>query len=498
MDPVMTAGDLPARKVFSMIERTKTEFALEVSGQISPCDAVMESQFDGTMVIIEENNVKLPQSGSNDGDRTYLGWSVYLSIAYFLVFTGYNAAQGVLTVLLPDLGITVLSIIYFLFGTAGLLAPLFVSRVGPKWTICIGLLTDVLWIGALLLNVAGVVIAASVLVGCGSGLIWVAEGVYVSRTRAGPRAHNVFWMIFFFNWVTAGVIGGILLTLLSPTIFLGVMLGICGVGFIMSIFAKSLPPLAQEQQSQVSLKGLLRSFLLFRQPKLLLMIPTVLTRATALGFFIAKLPVLLPSLSVVPFVMVAFAISLLVFQALLLLTWSRLPIWLFSTAHSALIVSALIICIATQYLLQPPSSPGRLYAMYVVSALLGAGEAVGMGLLNGFVSTLFPDDPTAVFSVVRGLEAYFIGSIVLICGFTPLYVPVAVICTFAVAALICVPVLLIKFLRTTTSGKDGETTELRIPNPIFRQTQFKLEYVGAQSKSKVQLWRTNNPTTENK
>jgi hypothetical protein len=228
-----------------------------------------------------------------------------------------------------------------------------------------------------------------------------------------------------------------------------------------SLFAKRLDPIPGEVMSEFSLRGLFRSFLLLKQPKLLLMLSTVLTRASGLAFFIAKLPVLLPSLSIVPYVIVSWAISLLLVQTLLLVTFSMVPAWLWSAAHSTVEIAAMIL-VSISDVVDPTQ---RLYLLYVVSGLLGAGESLGLALLNVFVSNLFPEDPSSVFSVVRGFEAYWVGSYILICGFCIVWVPIGLLVAVALSSFCCIAVLSLMLKREVAAklppASDADGTSKR-------------------------------------
>jgi hypothetical protein len=376
----------------------------------------LDVQFVGSQVCVNSHHgVSPPRS-------PLFWWSVYQAVAFVLVYTGYNSAQGVIVTLLPEAGTTTLAIIYYCFGTSSmLLGPLLLGRVNPKWLIALGFFFHLTFLAALLSGIAGVVYAASVFVGVGLGLVWCCEGVYVNRTLGGPRAHNLFWLVFYVNWVTAGVVGGLILTFVTPQVFLGVMLGVCSIGCLMSCFARSLPAAPGEKLSEFTFRGLFRSLLLLREPKFLLMLSTALTRASGLSFFVAKLPALIANLQVVPYVILTFALALIAMQTILLFAFARLPVWLWSALHTFASVAAMVLVACSGLV---ASLGTRLYIFYVVGGLLGAAEALALVLLNVFVSSLFPEDPSSVFGLVRGLEAYWIGSYILICGFTVVWVPI--------------------------------------------------------------------------
>ncbi len=141
----------------------------------------------------------------------------------------------------------------------------------------------------------------------------------------------------------------------------------------------------------------------------------------------------------------------------------------------------------------------RLYVLYVASGSMGIAEAMGLALLNGFLSTTFPKDSASAFSVVRATEAYLIGTIILISGSTVYYVPIAILIVFSCCSMVCICVLFVRLRRattdtttttkttttsttTTTTPDAGASTAASVPgraffttkNPIWRATRMQI------------------------
>ena len=70
---------------------------------------------------------------------------------------------------------------------------------------------------------------------------------------------------------------------------------------------------------------------------------------------------------------------------------------------------------------------------------------------------------------MRGLEAYWIGSYILICGFVIVWVPIGLLSAFAVASIVCITVLY-RMLRRAAAAK-AEPSPPKFVNPVFRRTR---------------------------
>jgi MFS family permease len=155
----------------------------------------------------------------------YIGAVVYAAVCFLLVFTSFNTAASTLTLIFPTFGSTNLMIIFYVFGVFSIVAPAIVARLDPKWCIVLSTLCFTFWIGTLMSGILGLVIFGSVMVGVASGVIWVATGPYLGRSRRGSLANNVFWLIFFTSWLFGGVIGGIVLNYLDKVVEIVTFLG---------------------------------------------------------------------------------------------------------------------------------------------------------------------------------------------------------------------------------------------------------------------------------
>ena len=161
----------------------------------------IEGQFDASAVSVRP---------ASEG---HLLRVAYLGVAFLVIFVGFLAPQGLVTVLFPQAGFSILAIIYYVFALASLLAPL-LSRVSidPKWSMwAAALLGYCFWVGSMLASTVGatwVIYFSSAVLGIAAGALWISEGLYVSRSRCGERGHNLFLFIFQFGSCISNLISG--------------------------------------------------------------------------------------------------------------------------------------------------------------------------------------------------------------------------------------------------------------------------------------------------
>eukprot|EP00054_Salpingoeca_dolichothecata_P025026 m.172676 g.172676 ORF g.172676 m.172676 type:complete len:302 (-) comp25221_c0_seq6:687-1592(-) len=136
------------------------------------------------------------------GEKTDSGLCnvVLVSIGFLVLFTAYNSLQNYVTSLLPghlgniSLGVLYASVCFFVF-----LAPSIVNQLGEKKTMILGAVCYVIYMASLIKIYRPVVIAASVVIGFGAAILWVAVGVFLTRCSPdGLRGRNsgIFWGIF--------------------------------------------------------------------------------------------------------------------------------------------------------------------------------------------------------------------------------------------------------------------------------------------------------------
>ena len=126
---------------------------------------------------------------------------IHLALGFFFLFAAYNTIQNYVTTLLPGcLGFTSLCVLYVSVCPSLLLAPGICARLGDKWTLVIGAMCYSIWIASLTRpDIPSLVMGASVVIGFGAAILWVAQGTYLTKqgdeTNRG-RLAGTFWGIF--------------------------------------------------------------------------------------------------------------------------------------------------------------------------------------------------------------------------------------------------------------------------------------------------------------
>merc|ERR1711871_1722851 len=126
---------------------------------------------------------------------------IHLAVGFFFLFAAYNTLQNYVTTLLPGcLGFTSLGVLYVSVCPSLLLAPGICARLGDKWTLVVGAFCYSIWIASLTRpDVPAIVILASIVIGFGAAILWVAQGSYLTKqgddTNRG-RLAGTFWGIF--------------------------------------------------------------------------------------------------------------------------------------------------------------------------------------------------------------------------------------------------------------------------------------------------------------
>jgi hypothetical protein len=364
----------------------------------------------------------------------YLRECIYVAFGLVLLYSAFNSAASTLTLVFPTFGATNIMIIFFVFALASLFAPLAVAVLDPKWCIWISSVLLTFFIGMLLTGILGLVIFGSVLAGCASGLIWIGCGAYLGRSRRGSIANNAFWLIFFSSWLFGGVIGGILLNYLTVVAYQGMMLGLCAAGSIMLFFTRKLPPTATEV-SDVSVAGLVRPLRLFGKGRMLVVLPTYLSRTTMLGFFFTVFPALVVNLQLLPYLTISTAICLTICGVMFVVAWDKVPALVWSCCLSLNHVVAMVLAALIQYGFIVGES--RTIVLYVIAGAFGVSEAFGMSLASHYGATLFPDDSAGFFGCFRMCEGLSVGVIAVLATYTPLIVVISIVAFFAVVSVVC-------------------------------------------------------------
>jgi len=151
-----------------------------------------------------------------------------ISIAFLVAFSAYNTIQSLATSFLPgNLGSVSLGILYVTVAIGVWLSPGIANRIGLKWSLVLGLATYVVFEASLIKINYWVVVAASVVIGSGSGVLWVAVGQKIADTAKNGvslgLANGVFWSVFQINGILGPLLAYFVLPRLNATSTLFVM-----------------------------------------------------------------------------------------------------------------------------------------------------------------------------------------------------------------------------------------------------------------------------------
>lgn len=143
----------------------------------------------------------------------------------------------------------------------------------------------------------------------------------------------------------------------------------------------------------------------------------------------------------------------------MLFAWSWLDVRVWSSIFSGFAVVAMVLCGVS--LTTAPGSEPRLLLLFFCAGLCGVAQAVSNGLTTSFLSTLFVDDPTSSFSVLRCLEAIFTASFFIMASLTSPDVTIVVCACLCTVSFVCVWVLCVLLRRE----RDMQAVVVR--NPTF-------------------------------
>lgn len=117
-----------------------------------------------------------------------------LSIAFFLIFLGYNGVQQFLTTYFSSLGyehlgFQSLTVIYLTFAVFYPIAVIFVARQGLKTSMIFGSIFYSVFIASLISRNPTLILLSSALLGIAATILWVGQGGYLIRA-SNPKFYG--------------------------------------------------------------------------------------------------------------------------------------------------------------------------------------------------------------------------------------------------------------------------------------------------------------------
>ena len=199
--------------------------------------------------VVNETDVLLPTDPMvSDIDRKKLYRGVtYLGICFALIFTAYNTIQSYVTTLYVDLGFYILLVAYANFGISSFLASR-IHRLTARFVhassverVLMGIASGcyVLFILSAASTNEVMALFGAVLVGWGAGLLWISQGVYLTKLVMGYNDDVLGTMtgIFFSIYNLNGLIGNTiaLLYLYTGGDLVDLVFVMAGVGVLATI-----------------------------------------------------------------------------------------------------------------------------------------------------------------------------------------------------------------------------------------------------------------------
>ncbi|KAJ3147947.1 hypothetical protein HDU89_005021 [Geranomyces variabilis] len=256
--------------------------------------------------IIEDPILKSAQlNASSPGSvRSYTLKTVHLGAAFCFIFTAFNVAQSYITILYPDVGSLALGVIYGFFALGSLVAPRLGQRMGIKWAMCAASVCFVAFIGSINTGEDELVLLAAAVVGLGSGLLWINQGVWLSKLGAntGGALTGYFTGLFFTICNSNGIVGNILAIILleaglSMNLMIWGMFVAGAIGFLLMIFIDpmhSTVVATLPEQTLTFTEQVRAVWEVAKLKKSLVLMPSIWMQGCNLAFMFGRLPDMLP------------------------------------------------------------------------------------------------------------------------------------------------------------------------------------------------------------
>lgn len=152
-----------------------------------------------------------------------------LSIGFLLLFTSFGVSQGLAAKVLEDndfgeLGFYSLALLYVFFGIAAFLSTPVVNKLGERMSLVVGSLCYALYVATFILAafrnenpdstswilnkqlIAWLILITAAINGFGAGILWVAEGKYISdcANDSNKGYFNGFFFMFYMSYAIVG------------------------------------------------------------------------------------------------------------------------------------------------------------------------------------------------------------------------------------------------------------------------------------------------------
>ena len=208
---------------------------------------------------------------------------IIFSLVYIFIFSGYYLTTSFLNILYPNQAFLSFAVFSSVYSLGSLFAPFIVSRINIKITLFVSCLCFGIFIGFSGSAILSLLLIGSAIGGFGNSLIWLVQGTFLDVEQLG-----LFYTLYNINIILGNIFGLIvLLTGLSVQIMILSILGLTGIGCILSFFVKP----KMNGVKKIELREILKIFLVFK--KCYWLIPCYLYQAIGLNITFQIIPRLL-------------------------------------------------------------------------------------------------------------------------------------------------------------------------------------------------------------
>lgn len=160
---------------------------------------------------------------------------------YALIFTGFYVTNGFLTIIYPNEAFIGFAIFYGLYSICSLLSPYLYLKLNLVISLILSSFTFLIYVGFASSKISYLMLTGSGIAGVGNAIIWLIQGIWMSEFPASEN--KSFWIGIFFGIFNINIIVGNLISIIillasssSINIMMWAMIGITGLGFVMTFF----------------------------------------------------------------------------------------------------------------------------------------------------------------------------------------------------------------------------------------------------------------------
>lgn len=291
-------------------------------------------------------------------------------------------------------------------------APAAVRALGEKRGMVVGAIGYCVFLASLVRVSRPVVLAASVVIGAGAALLWVAQGSFLIRSSAGgnrERYAGLFWGLFQWCNVVGNLSAYFVFSHASRSTLFACFFGTAVLGLLVLMAVRPLPPLAGGAEdagdAPSPLEMVVAAARLFRRRAILLMLPVFFLTGLELAFWTGEFTRLLDA-DVIGLVLAFAGAGEIVAGAAVSAAGARAGRSATMLAGSASYAGGLVLASALQRgAVTGPSWRGAPWAAYVAAFAFGVGDCVFNTAVYGLLgSKVAGADAVGAFTVYQLLQ----------------------------------------------------------------------------------------------